>query len=117
MLQVGRAHLLSTQARPYLVPCARAVEAGMIATATAMQPAELWRLSARALAEKIRGGEGSAVQAVGGHIAPLEAVNPRLNAGGVQRYDEARAAAKRADPTHASRAPPRPPRRVPPTRT
>src|SRR5260370_37581547 len=95
MLQVGRAHLLSTQARPYLVPCARAVEAGMIATATAMQPAELWRLSARALAEKIRGGEVSAVQAVEAHIARIEAGEPQLNAVVVKRFGQARAEAQR----------------------
>jgi fatty acid amide hydrolase len=71
----------------------------------AVERAELWRLSARALAEKIRRGDVSAVDAVEAHIARIEEVNPRLNAVVVKRYDEARAEAADVDRARASGAP------------
>lgn len=58
-------------------------------------------LSARALAERIARGEVSAIEAVEAHIARIEAVNARLNAVVVKRYDEARAEARAADERRA----------------
>ena len=49
----------------------------------------LTTLSARALAQRIAGGELTAVEAVEAHIARIEAVNDRLNAVVVKRYDVA----------------------------
>jgi fatty acid amide hydrolase len=55
------------------------------------------RLTATQIAEQIRTGEISAVEVVEAHIARIEAVNPRLNAVVVTRFDEARAAAAKVD--------------------
>src|SRR5262245_49544537 len=57
----------------------------------------LTRLSASSLAERVARGEVSAVEAVEAHIARIEAVNPRINAVVVTRYDEARTEAREAD--------------------
>jgi fatty acid amide hydrolase len=57
----------------------------------------LIRLPAGELAAAIARGEVSAAEAVDAHIARIEAVNPRLNAAVVKRYDEARAEARAAD--------------------
>lgn len=69
---------------------------------------ELCSLSGRALAQKIRRGEVSALDAVEAHIARIEAVNPRLNAVVVKRYDEARAEARELDRRRAAGQPPGP---------
>jgi fatty acid amide hydrolase len=53
--------------------------------------------SARELAASIASGEVSALEVVEVHIARIEAVNPKLNAVVVKRYDEARAEARQAD--------------------
>ena len=63
---------------------------------------ELCALSGRLLAQKIRQGEVSALDVVEAHIGRIEAVNPRLNAVVVRRYDEARAEAREVE----SAAPP-----------
>jgi fatty acid amide hydrolase len=63
--------------------------------------AALTTLSARALAERIANGELTAAQAVEAHIARIEAVNAKLNAVVVRRYDQARAEAKAADERRA----------------
>ncbi len=57
--------------------------------------------SAIELAASIARGELSAVEAVEASIARIEAVNPRLNAVVVKRYDEARAEARSADERRA----------------
>jgi fatty acid amide hydrolase len=61
----------------------------------------LTTLSARALAERIAGGEVTAAEAVEAHIARIEAVNGRINAVVVTRFDEARAEARAADDRRA----------------
>ncbi|HEX6121745.1 MAG TPA: amidase family protein, partial [Ktedonobacterales bacterium] len=58
-------------------------------------------LSARELAARIAAGELSAVEVVEAHIQRIEAVNARLNAVVVTRYDEARAEARAADERRA----------------
>jgi fatty acid amide hydrolase len=65
---------------------------------------ELCALSGRLLAQKIRQGEISALDAVEAHIGRIEAVNPRLNAVVVRRYDEARAEARELDKRRAAGA-------------
>ncbi len=67
----------------------------------AVQTATLTRLTASELAERIRHGEVSAVEAVEAHIARIEEVDGRLNAVVVKRYDEARAEARAADERRA----------------
>lgn len=57
----------------------------------------LTRLSAREIAALIRSGDVSAREATDAHIDRLEAVNPKLNAVAVRRYQEARAEADRVD--------------------
>jgi fatty acid amide hydrolase len=54
-------------------------------------------LSAAELARLIAAGEVSAREAVEAHVARIEAVNPKLNAVVVRRFDEARAEAAAAD--------------------
>jgi Asp-tRNA(Asn)/Glu-tRNA(Gln) amidotransferase A subunit family amidase len=61
---------------------------------------ELCALSGRLLAQKIRQGEFSALDAVEAHIGRIEAVNPRLNAVVVRRYDQR--AQRRANSTSAA---------------
>src|SRR5690349_2931243 len=58
-------------------------------------------LSARELAARIAAGELSAVEVVEAHIQRIEAVNARLNAVVVTRYDEARVEARAADECRA----------------
>ncbi|HET9109875.1 MAG TPA: amidase [Ktedonobacterales bacterium] len=58
-------------------------------------------LSAVALAERLARGELSAGEVVEASIARIEAVNPKLNAVVVKRYDEARAEARSADERRA----------------
>ncbi|HEX8733112.1 MAG TPA: amidase family protein, partial [Ktedonobacterales bacterium] len=62
---------------------------------------ELMALSASALAAAIARGEVSAVEAVEASIARIEAVNGKLNAVVVRRYDAARAEAQAADERRA----------------
>ncbi|HEY7976271.1 MAG TPA: amidase, partial [Ktedonobacterales bacterium] len=62
---------------------------------------EITDLSAVALAASIARGDLSAIEAVEASIARIEAVNPRLNAVVVKRYDEARAEARAADERQA----------------
>ena len=64
-------------------------------------PDELTQLPALELAALIARGDVSAVEVVEAHIARIEAVNPKLNAVVVKRYDAARAEAKRADAKRA----------------
>jgi len=61
----------------------------------------LSELSAGALAASIARGDLSAVEAVEASIARIEAVNPRLNAVVVKRYEAARAEAQAADERRA----------------
>ncbi|HEY0396427.1 MAG TPA: amidase family protein [Candidatus Elarobacter sp.] len=61
--------------------------------------------TASELAARIAAGDLSASDAVEAHIARIEAVNPRLNAVVVKRYDEARAEARDADRRRAAGAP------------
>ena len=61
--------------------------------------------SASALAARIASGESSAAEVVEAHIARIEAVNPRLNAVVVPRYEEARAEARDADRRRAAGEP------------
>lgn len=58
-------------------------------------------LSAKELAERIAAGQVSAVEAVEAAIARIEAVNPRLNAVVVTRYEVAREEARAADAARA----------------
>ena len=58
-------------------------------------------LSARTLAARIAVGELAAVEVVEAHIQRIEAVNARLNAVVVTRYEEARAEARAADERRA----------------
>lgn len=58
---------------------------------------ELLTVSALELARRIRAKEVSPVEVVDAHIARIETVNPRLNAVCVPTFDEARAAARRAE--------------------
>jgi len=60
--------------------------------------------SARTLAERLRRGEVSAVDAVEAHLARIDEVNPRLNAVVVTRRDEAVAEAREADRRRAAGA-------------
>ncbi len=62
---------------------------------------DLMSLSASALAAAIARGEVSAVEAVEASIARIEAVNGKLNAVVVKRYDAARAEARAADERRA----------------
>jgi len=62
---------------------------------------ELLDLSASALAAAISRGDLSAAEAVVASIARIEAVNGKLNAVVVKRYDEARAEARAADERRA----------------
>ena len=54
-------------------------------------------LSATELAARIRAGEASSVEVVEAHVQRIRRVNPRLNAMVRDRFDEARAEARRAD--------------------
>lgn len=58
-------------------------------------------LSASALAKQIADGEVSSAAVVDAYIARIEAVNPKINAVVVKRYDAARAEAKAADAKRA----------------
>ena len=62
---------------------------------------QLLAMSGVELARAIASGEVSAVEAVEACIARVEAVNPKLNAVVVKRYDEARAEARAADERRA----------------
>ncbi len=62
---------------------------------------QLLAMSGIELARAIASGEVTAVEAVEAHIARIEAVNPKLNAVVVKRYDEARAEARAADERRA----------------
>ena len=57
--------------------------------------------SAAELARRIAAGELSSLEVVEAHIARIEAVNPKINAVVVKRYDAARAEAKAADAKQA----------------
>jgi fatty acid amide hydrolase len=63
---------------------------------------EIILLGAAELAAKIAAGEITAREAVDAHIARIEAVNAKINAVVVQRYDEARAEAEAADASRAA---------------
>ena len=65
----------------------------------------LLRRSATRLAGMIRAGEVSSQEVVDAHIARLEAVHPRINALVRDRFDAARAEARRADEVLARRGP------------
>ena len=69
------------------------------------RPADLTALTASELAARIAAGEIAAADAVEAHIARIEAVNPRLNAVVVKRYDDARAEAREADRRRAAGEP------------
>jgi len=58
---------------------------------------DLTSLAARDLAQLIARGEASALDATDQYIARIEAVNPKLNAVVVKRYDQARAEARAVD--------------------
>jgi fatty acid amide hydrolase len=62
---------------------------------------ELTAMSGVALAQAIAAGAVSAAEVVEAHIARIEAVNPRLNAVVVKRYDAARAEARAVDEARA----------------
>lgn len=76
---------------------------------------ELWQLDATALAELIRTGQVSAVEATESHLKRLQAVNPKLNAVVHVLADEARAAATKADAQLRAGEPPGPLHGVPVT--
>lgn len=61
------------------------------------QARELCRLSAAELARRIAAGETTALEVIEAHIERIEAVNTRLNAVVVKRYDVARAEAREID--------------------
>src|SRR4029450_6788703 len=75
---------------------------GMKAVSKRTTNDELCALSGRLLAQKTRQGEVSALDVVEAHIGRIEAVNPRLNAVVVRRYDEARAEAREVDKRRAA---------------
>ena len=58
---------------------------------------ELFTLSVKEMAKRIRAGELSPSRALEAHIRRIEEVNPALNAVIVKRYEEARAEAKAAE--------------------
>ncbi|MGA0153372.1 MAG: indole acetimide hydrolase, partial [Ilumatobacteraceae bacterium] len=58
---------------------------------------ELWRKTARQLAEMIARGDVSSREVVDSHLARIDAVNPRLNAIVHRLDDQARIEADRAD--------------------
>ncbi len=58
---------------------------------------ELLKISASTMAERIRKGELSSQDAVEAHIAAIERVNPAINAVVVERFNQARDEAVRAD--------------------
>lgn len=63
--------------------------------------AEITRLTAREIAQLVAHGDLSAAEVVEAHIERIEAVNPRLNAVVVKRYDAARAEADAIDRSRA----------------
>lgn len=63
---------------------------------------DICRLSAAEIARRVRAGELSALAAVEAHIARIEAVNGKLNAVVVKRYDDARAEARDIDRRRAA---------------
>lgn len=69
-------------------------------------PGDILTLPVRELAAKIRSRELSSVEVVEAYIARIEQVNPVLNALIAERFDEARADARRADERIASAADP-----------
>ncbi len=62
-----------------------------------MNRSDLTSLAARDLAQLIARGEASALDATEQYIARIEAVNPKLNAVVVKRYDQARTEARALD--------------------
>lgn len=60
-------------------------------------PSEIWRLSAKEIAEKTLARELSAREVIDAHLARIDDVNPQLNAVTVSLADDARAAADAAD--------------------
>lgn len=62
----------------------------------------LWRMSAAAQAEAVRGGEVSAVDLVDSHLDRIAAVNPRVNAVTQLLAERARAAAAQLDRRRAA---------------
>jgi fatty acid amide hydrolase len=70
-----------------------------LAVGNAASPLTAW--SAAELARRIAAGEVSAREVVEAHIARIEAVNPQLNAVCVSLFEQARAAAERADAVQA----------------
>ncbi|MFB8414674.1 amidase [Streptomyces albidoflavus] len=62
-----------------------------------MQDDALWRMTAAAQAEAVRGGQVSAAELVDSHLARVEAVNPRVNAVTQLLADRAREKAARLD--------------------
>ncbi|WP_030716833.1 amidase [Streptomyces sp. NRRL S-237] len=62
----------------------------------------LWRMSAAAQAEAVRGGEVSAVELVDSHLDRIAAVNPRVNAVTQLLAERARAAAAQLDRRRAA---------------
>ena len=63
--------------------------------------AEITRLTAREIAQLVAQGDVSAAEVVEAHIERIEAVNSRLNAVVVKRYDAARAEAAEIDRSRA----------------
>ncbi|MFE6721645.1 amidase [Streptomyces albidoflavus] len=67
-----------------------------------MQDDALWRMTAAAQAEAVRGGQVSAAELVDSHLARVEAVNPRVNAVTQLLADRAREEAARLDRRRAA---------------
>src|SRR5437764_822917 len=76
---------------------------GMPAGSAAVIGRPLWFHSARDLARLIASGELSAREVVDAHIERIEAVNPKLNAVVVERFDGARREAAAVDKKRAAR--------------
>jgi fatty acid amide hydrolase len=83
----------------------RAALAGEIPCVETELSQGLTQRSASVLAQAIAGGEISSLEVVEAHIARIEAVNGKLNAIVVKRYDEARMEARAADAKRKSGEP------------
>ncbi len=75
-----------------------------MSTTSTVDATKLTELSATQLARMIREGEASSREVVDAHIARIEAVDERLNAVVIRRFDEARAEAGLADQQRAQGA-------------
>ena len=85
------------------LPVSRGVKIGMPAASAAAIDRPLWYHSAQELARLIASGEISAREVVDAHIERIEAINPKLNAVVVERFDAARREAASVDGKRAVR--------------